>query len=81
MYFTYIIQSESSNRFYIGSTGNLDDRLQRHNQDRSLATKSMGPWKLVFSKTFLTRSEAIALESKIKKRGAHRFLDDLKVSG
>ncbi len=34
------------------------------------------PWKLVFSRDFPTRSEAMKLETTIKKRGAGRFLSD-----
>jgi putative endonuclease len=43
-----------------------------------LSTKYGIPWELV--KTFMceTRSEAILLEKKIKKRGAKRYLEDLK---
>ena len=81
MYCTYIIQSESTQRYYIGSTANIEDRLKRHNLNYSLSTKFKGPWKLEFKKPFPTRSEAIILEFQIKKRGAKRFLEDLNKSG
>ena len=35
------------------------------------------PWELVYSINFDTRAEAVALETKIKKRGAKRYLADL----
>ncbi len=31
MYYTYIIQSKKSGRFYIGSCQNIDKRIERHN--------------------------------------------------
>ncbi|HOW26010.1 MAG TPA: GIY-YIG nuclease family protein, partial [Bacteroidales bacterium] len=68
-------------RFYIGSTGNLEDRIARHNQNRSLATKSKGPWKLIYSHGFPSRSEAVIMEMKIKNYGARRFLDEMTLSG
>jgi putative endonuclease len=65
-FFTYILQSETSNKFYIGQTNNLEDRLFRHNSNQNLATKNKGPWKFIFTKEFETRSEAVALERKLK---------------
>jgi putative endonuclease len=81
MYYTYIIQSIETGRYYIGSTSNISDRLKRHQENRSKATKGRGPWYLVFRQLFPTRSEAMILEFKIKKRGAKRFLEDLNKSG
>ena len=65
-YFTYIIYSENSDMYYIGSTSNLDDRLARHNSDRSKFTKNKGPWKLVAVKEFSSRSDAYNYEMKLK---------------
>jgi putative endonuclease len=65
-YITYIIQSESTNKLYIGQTNNLHDRIFRHNSNQSLSTKNKGPWKLIFSKKFNFRSEAVLLERKLK---------------
>ena len=81
MFFTYIIQSHVNGRDYTGSTANLNDRLKRHQEDRSKATKGKGPWKLVYSDSFRTRSEAIKREFQIKKKGARRFLQDMNGSG
>ena len=65
-YFAYILQNEKG-RFYIGQTDNLEARLARHNEGKVFWTKSRGPWKLVFSKKFNTRSEAIAEELRLKR--------------
>jgi predicted GIY-YIG superfamily endonuclease len=35
------------------------------------------PWKIVYQIQFPTRSEAVILEQKIKKRGAKRYLEDI----
>ncbi|WP_421799857.1 GIY-YIG nuclease family protein [Haliscomenobacter sp.] len=66
MFHTYIIQSTASSVFYIGQTNNLPDRLLRHNTNRNKWTKNKGPWILIFSCAFQTRSEAMALETKLK---------------
>ena len=81
MFYVYILQSISSGRYYTGSTGNLEDRMNRHQQDRSKSTRGKGPWQLVYSKAFLTRSEAVKQEYKIKGTGAERYLKDQKRTG
>ena len=65
-YYVYILYSISVDRYYVGQTSNLEDRLKRHNQGRSKYTKSGIPWKLMYKESFETRSEAMAREKKIK---------------
>ena len=65
-FYTYILESESSGKLYIGQTANIDDRLYRHNNDKSRFTKGKGPWKIIFSKELDSRTEAILLENKLK---------------
>ncbi|MBK7407761.1 MAG: GIY-YIG nuclease family protein [Saprospirales bacterium] len=74
MFHTYIIQSQTSGSFYIGQTNNLDERLRRHNGNRNKATKGKGPWKLVYSKAFGIRSEAVILERRLKSFKNKDFL-------
>ena len=81
MYYTYILQSVTSGLYYTGSTNDLEDRIQRHQNNGNKATKGKGPWALIYSETFRTRSEAFNRELKIKKRGAGRYLKDLSESG
>ena len=71
MYHVYILQSELTQKFYIGSTGNIADRMERHNNGRSKATKTGISWKLVYTEEFTTRSEAIGREMEIKSWKSH----------
>jgi putative endonuclease len=66
MFWTYVIYSTKNDIYYIWQTNNLTDRLLRHNTNRNKYTKNKGPWKLVFSKEFATRSQAMAFEKKLK---------------
>jgi putative endonuclease len=81
MFYIYILQSESSGRFYIGHTNNLDRRLAEHNDPaskNSLTTKRFsGPWQLVHSEQFATRSEAMAREKQIKSWKSRAAIRDL----
>jgi putative endonuclease len=81
MFYTYILRSETSGKYYTGSTGNLEERLRRHNNDHSKPTKGNGPWAVVYFKEHTTRSEAVKLEHKIKKRGAGLFLQGYQGPG
>ena len=67
MFIVYIIESQTSGRWYYGYTADLADRLDRHNTGRSLATKGRGPWKLIATKEFSDRAQAMAFERTLKK--------------
>ena len=81
MYYTYIIYSESKSRYYVGSTQDITERIRRHNSNHMKSTRGKGPWKLIVSFSFASRSEAMKLEKKIKGRGIERFLNDIHKSG
>ena len=76
-YFVYIIQSEKDGRYYIGSTQNLEERLDRHNQGRSKFTKGRGPWELVYSEDHPNRASAVKRENEIKNRKKKLYIERL----
>jgi putative endonuclease len=65
-YCVYIIRSVNG-KHYIGQTNNLSDRLIRHNSHRNKYTKGKGPWDLIISYETASRSDAVRLESCLKK--------------
>jgi len=65
-FYTYILESEETRKLYIGQTSDIDKRLMRHNSGQSRYTKGKGPWKLLYSVSFETRTEAILMEKKLK---------------
>ncbi|MGB8523775.1 MAG: GIY-YIG nuclease family protein [Candidatus Acidiferrales bacterium] len=67
MAWLHILQSQSTGRYYVGSTNDLDRRLSEHNRAHSLATRGRGPWILVHRETFPTPIEACRRELEIKK--------------
>ena len=80
MYITYILYSSKLNKYYTGQTMDLEKRIEEHNRGKTRFSASGMPWILVFSKSFPSRTEAILLETKIKKRGVARFLSDNNIS-
>jgi putative endonuclease len=77
MYFTYILQSTSSNKFYIGHTSDINSRLERHSGNREKATKNRGPWELVYFEEFETKSLSQTREYEIKKMKSSKYIRDL----
>ena len=75
-HFVYILYGSGKRKYYIGETKDIEARLERHNSGQVKSTKTGIPWKLIWSIKLETRSEALMLEKKIKKRGAKRYLED-----
>jgi putative endonuclease len=79
MYTTYILYSETTTKYYVGQTNDLEGRVKRHNSGENSSTKHGVPWIILWSEVFETRSAAVLKERKIKGRGAQRFLEELNV--
>ena len=77
MFKIYIIYSASLDRYYVGSTGNMEDRMFRHNNSGSKSTKSASDWVLVYSEDFETRSEAVQRELEIKGKKSRKYIERL----
>ena len=74
MHQTYILKSLGLNKYYIGSTDNLKDRLIRHNSGRNKSTKNYRPWKIIYTESFKTKQEAYKREMQIKSyKGGQAF--------
>jgi predicted GIY-YIG superfamily endonuclease len=60
VFYVYVLRSESDSGFYIGFSTNLRARLRQHQDGESLATKSRGPWKLIYYEAYTEREDAEA---------------------
>jgi predicted GIY-YIG superfamily endonuclease len=74
MYYTYILYSPASNRFYRGSTQDLDERCRRHNAAMEPATANATPWILIWATPKPDRGAAQLLEYKLKNLNLQRLL-------
>ena len=61
-FFVYVLKSVDGRINYVGSTENIADRLERHNDGRSKATKAYRPFVLVHQEEFSSRAEAYSRE-------------------
>ena len=80
-YFLYILKSESAGRKYIGSTGNLKERLKKHNNGGVRSTKPYRPWKILHTESFSSRTEARQRETELKRNNKKRELLYNKIDG
>ena len=67
MGFVYILSSLRKNKYYVGSTNDLERRFFQHKSGKVKSTKGLLPVKLVFSQKFETLQIARRIESKLKK--------------
>jgi predicted GIY-YIG superfamily endonuclease len=71
----YILQSIiTPERFYTGSTSDLERRLQEHNSLKNTYSKRHAPWKIVFSEEYNTLPEARKREKYLKSAAGRRFI-------
>ncbi|MEJ5352077.1 MAG: GIY-YIG nuclease family protein [Melioribacteraceae bacterium] len=76
-WFTYIIYSPSTDKYYVGHTHNLTLRLERHNSGNSRSTKHGIPWEIVYFESYASKSEAIKREYEIKRMKSRKYIEQL----
>lgn len=54
-------------RTYVGYTNNLETRLNKHNTNRGAKSTKGNTWKVIFTKKFKTKSNAMSYEYFLKK--------------
>ena len=77
MYYCYILYSEKLDKYYIGSTGDLEGRLQRHNTSNHGFTSTGKPWKIKYFEEFETKTEALKRETQLKSFKNRSLLESL----
>jgi len=77
MTFVYILQSLVNHRYYIGSTNNIERRLNEHNNGSSGYTRLTKPFKLVFKQKYETLKEARSIEFKLKKLKSKKIIEKI----
>ncbi|MBL4655768.1 MAG: GIY-YIG nuclease family protein [Bacteroidia bacterium] len=66
MHFVYILFSEIINKFYIGHTSNLFERLRKHNSNHKGFTGKANDWKIMYQEIFESKNDASKREREIK---------------
>jgi len=78
-YSVYILHSKKLNRFYIGYTSNLEDRLEFHkNALPHKYTAKAKDWVLFFTIVCESKKQALSIENHIKKMKSKIYIGNLK---
>lgn len=78
MYYAYILKSNKNNKYYIGSTSDLNRRLIEHNSRKVKSTKMYATWSIYYFEEFITERDAKARERQIKSWKSRAMIEKLK---
>jgi len=74
MKYVYMLQSlEDSERYYVGSTDDLKERLKYHNAGRVVHTAKYKPWRVNTYIAFSDEKRAIDFERYLKTQSGRAF--------
>ncbi len=80
-HYVYILYSQTRDRYYIGSTADTKKRLLRHNAGATPSTKSGRPWKIVYTKEFDSKTDALKFENFLKRMKSRELIESLVENG
>lgn len=73
-YCVYVLLSQKDNKFYIGYTTNLHERLTSHITGNSKATEARRPFTLIFCEYYLSKHDATRREKYFKTSVGKKIL-------
>jgi putative endonuclease len=80
MHYVYILQSQSTKDYYIGQTEDIEIRLAQHNKGfyTKAYTSNLKDWQLVHLITCNSITQAIKIESHIKRMKSRIYLESIQ---
>ena len=81
MFTMYILQRNTSGRYYIGHTDEMSRRLTEHNSGMAKYTRREKPWKVIYVENYATRSAAMRRELEIKRKKSRQYIEELIKAG
>ena len=73
----YILYSEKFNKHYTGFTSNIELRIKSHNEFGKDWTLRYRPWKLIYTKDFENKMDAMKYEKWLKTGVGRDFIKSL----
>ena len=74
MAWVYILKSRTVNKTYVGSTTDIDRRIQEHNSGKHTFTKRYLPWVVVYKERVADLLTARQREKYLKSAAGRRFI-------
>jgi len=73
-YYVYMLRSiQHPEHYYVGLTGNLQERLKVHNAGKVPYTSKFRPWRLETAVAFRSKAKAVAFEKYLKTHSGRAF--------
>jgi putative endonuclease len=76
----YILYSAEKDRYYVGQTSNLTERLESHRSGISTYTSMASDWELVYTEEYAERLDVVKREIEIKKKKSRKYIEYLIAS-
>ncbi|MBW2109182.1 MAG: GIY-YIG nuclease family protein [Deltaproteobacteria bacterium] len=81
----YILESQTTGKLYTGQTSDLSRRLSEHNHPvlgkKRFTRKQSGPWRLLYSEQYQTRSQAMKRERFLKSGQGRQWIKEHVLAG
>ena len=79
MHYLYIIYSRSIDKYYVGETPDIKNRVEQHNKHyfKKGFTKSAEDWEIVLSKKCTSKNDAVYIEKFIKRMKSRKFIEKI----
>lgn len=73
-HYTYVLKSKKDGKLYIGSSGNVEERVKAHNSGDVDSTKGRRPLELIYYEACTTKEKAEKRERYFKTGFGRKFL-------
>jgi putative endonuclease len=80
IYWLYILYSESLDKYYVGSTHDLEGRLRRHLTNHTGFTGAAKDWYMAYSEGYPSKIDAYRREMQIKNWKSKKLIRNLITS-
>lgn len=71
MHFVYVIYNLHTDKYYIGQTSDINQRIESHKNGENIATKhKSNDWRLVYCEIYKSKKDALIRENKLKRHGS-----------
>jgi len=74
IWYTYLLRSKLTKRWYTGCSDDLRKRFKQHNEGLSTYTKGRGPFNIIYYEACLNKNDAFARERYLKSGMGKRYL-------
>ena len=76
-YHFYILYSLSLDKYYIGHTSEIENRIRKHNASHKGFTGKANDWKVVYTEMFQSKEKAYKRERQVKSWKSRKMISKL----